>query len=668
MKKRIVSILLVIVLAVSLCSVGVFADKAEPTDGTKYQTVFIHGLLGFGYNDGITNLICYWGCTSGNMIDYLNDNGYDVVNASVGPASSCWDRCCELFAQLTGTVTDYGAVHSAKVEAAYANDSHDLKHDRYGRDYTGAAIVKDWGPIYKDGKVTGWYDNKLNLIGHSFGGPTSTMLLSLLAEGNQDEINWGKEQAKLRGGDWHDYVSPLFWGDYDGEYLINSVTSLAGVLNGTTYLDICDTESEIIMSLVTYAASTLGNTDFSYIYDFQLEHFGISSVTDLNPSVDTLKAFFETERVSAFLDGYDNALYDLSVQGCNELKQGWDTYDNVYYFSYAGNKTYKDPITGHYLPDPDMFPLFIPFGTKIGSYEYSFEQVKDIHNNFVSNITPDWFPNDGMVNTISARYPFGAPQKEYDAGNIERGIWQWMDMDYDHMTFCGGILDPNIITQPQETKRFYNQLMSNIAATTPVDKTADPVVDPTDDPVVTTDPFTDIADSGYHDYIVEAAEKGIVNGFADGTFRPNADVTRAQFITMLWRAAGEPSAKADISFADADKIADAYKAAVAWGVKNGVILGYEDNTFRPDQNISRAQMATFMYRYLKDVAGYDFGKVEPVSFSDAGTIADAYKDAVDAIVSAGIMNGMSNTTFAPDATANRGMSATVMLRMYNLLK
>ena len=652
MKKRILCMLLVIVLAASLVMVPVYADNEEAYDGTQYQTVFIHGLLGFGYNDAVSNLLCYWGMTSGNMINYLTQNGYDVVNASVGPCSSCWDRCCELFAQLTGTVTDYGAVHSDKVSAAYANDENGLKHDRYGRDYTDGAIVDNWGPIYENGKVVGWYDNKLNLIGHSFGGPTSTMFLSLLAEGNQDEINWGKQQAALYGGDWHDYVSPLFWGDYDGEYLINSVTSLAGVLNGTTFLDACDDEGEIIMSLLCYVANTLGKTDFSYIYDFQLEHFGISNIPGTNPSADVIKSFLETDKVAAFLDGYDNALYDLTVQGCNDLKYGWETYDNVYYFSYAGNRTHKEALTGNYLPDADMLVLFWPFATKIGSYQYSFEQVQDVFGKNVTNIDANWLPNDGMVNTISARYPIGAAHKEYDNQAIEPGIWQWKDMRYDHMTFCGGLLDlaPN---RPADTREFYIELMQNIAGTTPIDK-------------VDTDPFNDIADSGYHDYIVEAAEKGLVNGFEDGSFRPNAPVTRAQFITMLWRVAGQPAAEGILEFEDSASIANAYKDAVVWGVNEGIIQGYADGNFRPDQNISRAQMATFMYRYLNSV-GYDFGDVQPAEFVDADQIASAYKDAVNAIVSAGIMNGTSATVFAPNATANRGMSAAVMLRMYNLI-
>ena len=87
----------------------------------------------------------------------------------------------------------------------------------------GKAQIEGWGPIYDgNGKVTGWYDSKINLVGHSFGGPTALEFTHLLAEGDEDEIAWGKAQTAANGGDRHDYVSPLFWGDYNGQFLVNS--------------------------------------------------------------------------------------------------------------------------------------------------------------------------------------------------------------------------------------------------------------------------------------------------------------------------------------------------------------------------------------------------------------------------------------------------------------
>ena len=180
-------------------------------------------------------------------------------------------------------------------------------------------------------------------------------------------------------------------------------------------------------------------------------------------------------------------------------------------------------------------------------------------------------------------------------------------------------------------------------------------------------PFSDIRNSGYHDWIEEAAAKEIIEGYPDGTFRPNQIVTRAQFITMLYRAYGKPETNAVLSFTDNGDIASAYVDAVKWAVENNIILGYADNSFRPNQNISRAQMATYLYRFLKDVVHYNFGEVASVSFADKYQIAAPYVDAVNAIVSMGIMNGMSSDTFDPNGTANRGMAATVMIRGYDKL-
>lgn len=183
------------------------------------------------------------------------------------------------------------------------------------------------------------------------------------------------------------------------------------------------------------------------------------------------------------------------------------------------------------------------------------------------------------------------------------------------------------------------------------------------------DPFNDIAESGYHDYIITASEYGIANGYNDGSFKPNQAVTRAQFVTMLWRSAGSLAAeKTELNFTDAADIAEPYQAAVAWGVENGIILGYNDGSFMPNQTVSRAQMATFVYRYMKNVVEYDFGDVAAVSFKDANLIAAPYAEAVNAIVSIGIMNGTSATTFDPNGAAVRGAVAAVLVRLVDFLE
>lgn len=186
--------------------------------------------------------------------------------------------------------------------------------------------------------------------------------------------------------------------------------------------------------------------------------------------------------------------------------------------------------------------------------------------------------------------------------------------------------------------------------------------------------FTDIDNSGYREGIELAAAAGIINGYADGTFQPNAQVTRAQFITMMYRAAGSPAVKIpegkteiELGFTDADTISDAYKTAVAWGVQNGIIKGYEDNTFRPNQAISRAQMATMLYRYLtlEDVWGAAPDELkEAYDFTDKGDIAAPYVEAVNVMANMEFIKGFADGHFGPDETATRGQAATILVRIF----
>ena len=185
-------------------------------------------------------------------------------------------------------------------------------------------------------------------------------------------------------------------------------------------------------------------------------------------------------------------------------------------------------------------------------------------------------------------------------------------------------------------------------------------------------PFTDIADSGYRDYISLGQALGIVNGYPNGTFRPNRPVTRAQYITMLYNMCGRPEViTPGLLFKDTASISAPYLDAVKWGVVNGIINGYGDNTFRPNQEITRAQMATFSYRLMKLVIGGepDAELKADCGFKDSASIANVYKEAVNVMANLGIITGFDTDndgvgdTFRPNATANRGQAATIIVRL-----
>jgi len=454
--KILISAILILATFLSLTS-GVFAAGSEKGEVKDYPTVLVHGLMGWGMDDGCNELFPFWGLSSGSMLDYLNGLGYkDIVDTSVGPISSVWDRCCELYAQLTGTRVDYGQAHADKVLAEFKKIDCSWDHTRYGKDYTGRAAVENWGPIYEGGKVTGWYENKINLVAHSMGGPTATMFLHLLAEGNEAERAWAKKEAAEKGGAWQDYCSPLFWGDYEGEKLVHSLTTLAGVLNGTTFIDSCDDFTEVITDSLMMTANLTGNTLFTLFFNFQLDQFGITAAEDKNAQyvLDMMEA-------SHFLDGRDNAIYDLSIGGCNELKQGWQCYDNVYYFAYAGCTTHE--VGGYQLPNINTWVPYLGFATFMGSYTNEKEIVLNTDGSVFGCIDEKWLPNDGMVNTITASYVFGCDHKDWD-GVVEPGMWITMPAyGYDHMDYAGGLLEPS--QNAPQTKAFYDEVMGNIEAT-----------------------------------------------------------------------------------------------------------------------------------------------------------------------------------------------------------
>ena len=122
------------------------------------------------------------------------------------------------------------------------------------------------------------------------------------------------------------------------------------------------------------------------------------------------------------------------------------------------------------------------------------------------------------------------------------------------------------------------------------------------EPTGSVDIFKDAADiaSPYRKAVAWAVEKGITTGYEDRTFRPNDSVTRAQFVTFLWRYEGKPATSGSVAgFEDAADIAAPYRDAVTWAVEKGVTTGYGDDTFRPNAICPRWAVVLFMYRDMK---------------------------------------------------------------------
>ena len=109
--------------------------------------------------------------------------------------------------------------------------------------------------------------------------------------------------------------------------------------------------------------------------------------------------------------------------------------------------------------------------------------------------------------------------------------------------------------------------------------------------------FTDVKEGAYYSDAVQwAVENNITNGTSATTFSPKDALTRAQAVTFLWRAAGSPEAEgAEVKFTDV-KAGSYYEKAVAWAVSEGITNGMTDTTFDPNEKVTRAQIVTFLWR------------------------------------------------------------------------
>ena len=168
--------------------------------------------------------------------------------------------------------------------------------------------------------------------------------------------------------------------------------------------------------------------------------------------------------------------------------------------------------------------------------------------------------------------------------------------------------------------------------------------------------FTDVAAGSYcYDAVQWAVANGITNGTDATHFSPNAGCTRGQVVTFLWRAAGEPTVSGNVGFVDVAPGSYCYEA-VKWAVANGITKGTDATHFSPNATCTRGQVVTFMYRAAGEPAvGGSNG------FVDVAAGSYCY-NAVQWAVAKGITKGTDTTHFSPSATCTRGQVVTFLYR------
>ena len=386
----------IIISTAMVLGISIDTLKADSSEwNTNYPYVFVHGLSGWGSYDDIYKLMPYWGMFGGDLMKYLRNKGFEAYAASVAPTNSAWDRACELYAQLTGTRVDYGKAHSER-----------CNHERYGEDFSGRALIDSFSA-----------EDKINLLGHSFGGATVRLFASIMEKGVKEEI----EATPA------DELSDYFKGG-KGDW-IHSITSLAAPHNGTSAYNIGEStpaEAKAVKKLSIKDA-------FSNISDKLMSQF---TGGEKDGRIDS-----------------DYASYDMYIDNALELNKTILTYKDTYYFSFACTATTKNE-DGTYSPETKiMESIYTDSSVAMGNF------TGVTRGGFV--IGEEWQENDGLVNTISALAPSSAPATEYKENETVKGIWNIMPIYHgDHMSLQGGM------TKINDVKCFYVEHLNMINSLT----------------------------------------------------------------------------------------------------------------------------------------------------------------------------------------------------------
>lgn len=272
------------------------------------------------------------------------------------------------------------------------------RHDRFGRDFSACPLIDNWGE-----------DAELVLIGHSFGGATVRLFSEILFHGAKDEIESREE----------DDVSPFFLGG--SKVRIHSIVTLASPLNGTTAYDMLDDEG--------------------------FDPDGVKT-----PWWSNLLAKILVKRLVPLEDGRDErdyAGYDMHVDQAAEMNRHLSTFPDIYYFSIPCSSS-KDAGNGIHRPQRKITdPFFVRRSMQIGCYSGTTKGGKVIDDS--------WHENDGLVNTISAKAPFGEPQQKLKRNNIRPGVWNIFPVYRgDHMMIHGGL------TKKRDVRKLYVKLLTMI--------------------------------------------------------------------------------------------------------------------------------------------------------------------------------------------------------------
>jgi|GEM_PF-3791189 len=174
--------------------------------------------------------------------------------------------------------------------------------------------------------------------------------------------------------------------------------------------------------------------------------------------------------------------------------------------------------------------------------------------------------------------------------------------------------------------------------------------------------LSDIAGHWAESTIKEAVKRGVASGYPNGIFKPDATITRAEFVMMLMNALKPASEVSALNFTDTAEIPAWSRQAVAYAVEAEIVSGYNDGSFRPFAEIARMEMAVLIAKAY----GADMATVTMTGFSDDSEIPEWAKGAVLVMKQLGIVEGRGGNRFVPNETATRAEAVTMIMNLLNV--
>jgi len=177
--------------------------------------------------------------------------------------------------------------------------------------------------------------------------------------------------------------------------------------------------------------------------------------------------------------------------------------------------------------------------------------------------------------------------------------------------------------------------------------------------------FDDVPEDAWYAAHVDTVSWGLMKGTSETTFSPDMTLSRAMVVTILYRMAGEPDVESadggEMKFTDV-KPHEWYTDAVLWAYSLGIVNGVEANTYAPDRDVTRAELATMLFRYVqKFTLSLPYDPTYP-AYADADSIPEYAEHGVIILSRAGVINGKDGNRFDPKASATRAEAAALFSR------